>query len=60
MYLYEGVRTSPVELIVAYVLALAWIGTAWFVVRPRLMNRKMTRLDERIKELERVSQQINT
>lgn len=58
LYLYEGVRTATATLLTAYSLVLIWIAVAWFIVRPRVVKRKMARLDERIRDLERISEQI--
>jgi hypothetical protein len=59
LYLYEGVKMNSTVLVIAYTFSLTWIGLAWFVVRPRVMRRKISRLDKRIRELERIAQQIS-
>ncbi|HYG02724.1 MAG TPA: hypothetical protein VD927_09775 [Chryseosolibacter sp.] len=58
LYLYEGVKEKTEHLVIGYTLTLAWITIIWFIVKPRVMKKKMDHLHERIENLERISQQL--
>jgi len=59
LYLFEGVYTTPIQMIMAYLLASLWIFICWFVIRPRSIKRKNRELTETIQNLERLSAQLS-
>jgi hypothetical protein len=58
LYIFEAVYRNTTWMILAYMLAAAWIGLCWFVVRPFAMKRKMKSLQDTISRLESLSNQI--
>lgn len=44
--------------LIAYAVTFGWIALAWFYIRPRTARRQLAPLNEAIKQLEQVQQQL--
>ena len=44
--------------LIAYAVTFGWIALAWFYIRPRTTRRQLAPLNEAIKQLEQVQQQL--
>ena len=59
LYLFEGVHQNLVLSIAAYGFIVAWIFVLGFIVRPKMFKKQTKKLDEIIKELEKLSKQLD-
>ncbi len=44
--------------LIAYLVTFGWIGLAWFYIRPRTARKQLAPINEVIKQLEQVQQQL--
>jgi hypothetical protein len=56
-YVYEGISGKPYFYLV-YSLIAVYIFAGWFIVRPRVMKRKIRKLNDKIVRLEMLSGQL--
>lgn len=62
MFLYMlqfAMRMSPAWAAFYYIITFAWIGFAWFYLRPRGVKRKAKALNEMIEKLEAMNKQLS-
>ncbi len=58
MYMFEFLMRDLRFGIVAYSITLAWIGFAWFYLRPRAIKKQEEKINHLIAQLENVSRQF--
>ena len=58
LYLFEFTYGSTTFIILTYGLTFAWVGFAWFYLRPRTIRKETQKLNSMIEELERVVKQM--
>jgi len=58
LYLYELVYRDMVLFISIYAFAVIWILVLWLVIRPRAFKKQTVKLNETLKKLEKIADQI--
>ena len=58
LYFYEIVYRDTVLFIIAYSAAIIYLAVMWFVVRPRNFKRQNLKMDETMRKLHDISNQI--
>jgi len=58
LYLYELVYRDTVLFISIYAFAVIWILVLWLVIRPRAFKKQTVKLNETLKKLEKIADQI--
>jgi len=58
LYILEPVRTSVLLCLISYLLLAGYILFMWLVVRPRAFRRQARKLEETIKEMRRLTDQL--
>jgi hypothetical protein len=58
LYFYELVYRDTVVLIITYSVAIIYLAVMWFVVRPRNFKRQNLKMDETLRKLHDISNQI--
>jgi len=60
LFMYEYALKMPTShAFVAYTATLAWIGFNWFYIRPKTIIKQEAKLDELIKKIKAVNQQLS-
>jgi cytochrome c biogenesis protein CcdA len=59
-YLFETACEKPVPGLILYLVMATFLLIMWFYIRPRNYRKQKAKLDEKIKRLEKIADQINT
>ena len=57
-YLYEGVSSNTMLSVTAYAVTIVYFLVLWLVVRPRVISKDARKLDEELKKIQTISNQL--
>ena len=59
LYVYEILFDSKTQLIIGYSILIAFLAIMWFVVRPRQLKRKLTKIQKLLDKIDTINTQSN-
>lgn len=59
VYMFEYVSTQGITGLMEYGALILYIAIAWFVLRPKVMNRHTRKINEQIERLKELEKQLN-
>jgi len=59
LYFYELVYRNTLLFIITYSMAVIYLGVMWFVVRPRNFKKQNKKMDEQMRKLHEIANQID-
>ncbi len=59
LYVFEQVRGRVVFGVIIYTIIVVWLLFLWLYVRPRSFKKQTAKLNETMKRLEKIENQIN-